>query len=187
MPLLRWSNPGHDTRRATSLVRGAGCRETDLRIRRRENNVLDIPFYRSGDYANYPAASRSTRVGSLEGASHKHKRTQVRRLGVGPNVFEDYLNQSSGLRVTVSAIKRGRRLALRSAERDCGSGTFHKPADIGGAHHLVRLVSARQVVVLFNHRTLPEKSVSRFLQNFLDHEWRREDADHNTEDQRREE
>jgi hypothetical protein len=50
MPLLRWSNPGHDTRRASSLVRGAGCREIDLHIRRREKNVLDIPFYRSGDY-----------------------------------------------------------------------------------------------------------------------------------------
>ena len=47
MPLLRWSNPGHDTRRASSLVRGAGCREINLRIRRREKNVLDIPFYRS--------------------------------------------------------------------------------------------------------------------------------------------
>ena len=49
MPLLRWSNPGHDTRRASSLVRGAGCREINLRIRRREKNVLDIPFYRSGE------------------------------------------------------------------------------------------------------------------------------------------
>src|SRR4029077_8571225 len=48
MPLLRWRNPGHDTRRASSMVRGAGCREINLRIRRREKNVLDIPFYRSG-------------------------------------------------------------------------------------------------------------------------------------------
>src|SRR5260370_6570329 len=48
MPLLRWSNPGHDTRRASSLVRGAECREINLRIRRREKNVLDIPFYRPG-------------------------------------------------------------------------------------------------------------------------------------------
>src|SRR5579864_7660853 len=47
MPLLRWSNPGHDTRRASSLVREAGCREINLHIRRWENNVLDIPFYRS--------------------------------------------------------------------------------------------------------------------------------------------
>ncbi len=30
------------------MVRGAGCREINLRIRRREKNVLDIPFYRSG-------------------------------------------------------------------------------------------------------------------------------------------
>src|SRR4029077_17130609 len=48
MPLLRWRNPGHDTRRASSMVRGAGCREINLRVRRREKNVLDIPFYRSG-------------------------------------------------------------------------------------------------------------------------------------------
>jgi hypothetical protein len=37
-----------DTRRASSMVRGAGCHEINLRIRRREKNVLDIPFYRSG-------------------------------------------------------------------------------------------------------------------------------------------
>src|ERR1700686_276419 len=36
-----------DTRRASSMVRGTGCRETNLRVRRREKNVLDIPFYRS--------------------------------------------------------------------------------------------------------------------------------------------
>ena len=48
MPLLRWSNPGHDTRRASSLVRGAGSRELNSRLRRREKNVLDIPFYRAG-------------------------------------------------------------------------------------------------------------------------------------------
>jgi hypothetical protein len=29
------------------MVRGAGCHEINLRIRRREKNVLDIPFYRS--------------------------------------------------------------------------------------------------------------------------------------------
>ena len=32
------------------MVRGAGCHEINLRIRRREKNVLDIPFYRSGVY-----------------------------------------------------------------------------------------------------------------------------------------
>src|ERR1700693_4006707 len=32
-----------DTRRASSMVRGTGCRETNLRVRRREKNVLDIP------------------------------------------------------------------------------------------------------------------------------------------------
>src|SRR5438067_11247903 len=47
MQLLRWNNPGQDTRRA-SMVRGAGCREINPRLRRREKNVLDIPFYRSG-------------------------------------------------------------------------------------------------------------------------------------------
>ena len=30
------------------MVRGAECREINLRIRRREKNVLDIPFYRPG-------------------------------------------------------------------------------------------------------------------------------------------
>jgi hypothetical protein len=29
------------------MVRGAGCHEINLRIRRREKNVLDIPFYRT--------------------------------------------------------------------------------------------------------------------------------------------
>src|SRR5436305_1871865 len=48
MQLLRWNNPGQDTRRASSMVRGAGCREINPRLRRREKNVLDIPFYRSG-------------------------------------------------------------------------------------------------------------------------------------------
>ena len=48
MQLLRWNNPGHDTTPASSMVRGAECREINLRIRRREKNVLDIPFYRPG-------------------------------------------------------------------------------------------------------------------------------------------
>jgi hypothetical protein len=30
------------------MVRGAGCREINPRLRRREKNVLDIPLYRSG-------------------------------------------------------------------------------------------------------------------------------------------
>ena len=34
------------------MVRGAGCREINLRIQRREKNVLDILFYRSGDYTH---------------------------------------------------------------------------------------------------------------------------------------
>jgi hypothetical protein len=32
------------------MVRGAGCREPNPRIRRREKNVLDMPSYRSGRY-----------------------------------------------------------------------------------------------------------------------------------------
>src|SRR5436189_1388690 len=48
MQLLQWNNPGQDTRRASSMVRGAGCREINPRLRRRDKNVLDIPFYRSG-------------------------------------------------------------------------------------------------------------------------------------------
>jgi len=39
------------------MVRGARCREINLRIRRREKNVLDIPFYKSGDYAQIPFTS----------------------------------------------------------------------------------------------------------------------------------
>jgi hypothetical protein len=31
---------------------GAGCREPNPRIRRREKNVLDMPSYRSGDYTS---------------------------------------------------------------------------------------------------------------------------------------
>ena len=43
------------------MVRGAGCREINLRIRRREKNVLDIPFYRAGDYAQNPLTGTSMR------------------------------------------------------------------------------------------------------------------------------
>ena len=38
----------YQLRGASSLVRGAECREIKLRIRRREKNVLDIPLYRTG-------------------------------------------------------------------------------------------------------------------------------------------
>src|SRR5205823_7174288 len=60
MQLLRWNNPGQDTRRASSMVRGAGCREINPRLRRREKNVLDIPFYRSDDSAQNPCPSIAT-------------------------------------------------------------------------------------------------------------------------------
>jgi hypothetical protein len=39
---------GFDTTRALPMVRGAGCPGKYPRIRSREKNVLDIPFYRSG-------------------------------------------------------------------------------------------------------------------------------------------
>ena len=35
------------------MVRGAGCREPNPRIPRREKNVLDMPSYRSGDYTKW--------------------------------------------------------------------------------------------------------------------------------------
>src|SRR5271157_4919407 len=57
MQLLRWNNritQGHDTRRASSMVRGAGWREPNPRLRRREKNVLDIPLYRPGVYTQNP-------------------------------------------------------------------------------------------------------------------------------------
>src|SRR5205809_5433964 len=51
MQLLRWNNakptPGPDTRPASSMVTGAGCRGENPRLRRREKNVLDIPSYRT--------------------------------------------------------------------------------------------------------------------------------------------
>src|SRR6266700_7274303 len=50
MQLLRWNKPGHDTTPASSMVRGAGGREPNPRLRRREKNVLDIPLYRSGRF-----------------------------------------------------------------------------------------------------------------------------------------
>ena len=56
MQLLRWNNPGHHTTRASSMVRGAECREINLRIRRREKNVLDIPLYRSGHNTQNPCS-----------------------------------------------------------------------------------------------------------------------------------
>jgi hypothetical protein len=41
------------------MVRGAGCHEINLRIRRREKNVLDIPFYRPGVCAQNPDDERN--------------------------------------------------------------------------------------------------------------------------------
>jgi len=56
MNLLRWNHakptPGPDTRPASSMVTGAGCRGENPRLRRRQKNVLDIPSYRTGDYTS---------------------------------------------------------------------------------------------------------------------------------------
>src|ERR1700756_2411053 len=60
MQLLRWNNPGAGHRTSVSLVRAAGCREINLRIRRREKNVLDIPFYRTGDSAQNAGQAASS-------------------------------------------------------------------------------------------------------------------------------
>jgi hypothetical protein len=44
------------------MVRGAGWREPNPRLRRREKNVLDIPLYRTGDYAQNPVNERNRDV-----------------------------------------------------------------------------------------------------------------------------
>src|SRR6266568_5303091 len=58
MQLLRWNNaeptPGPDTRPASSIVAGTGCRGENPRLRRREKNVLDIPPYRTDDNLRNP-------------------------------------------------------------------------------------------------------------------------------------
>src|SRR5438552_13748420 len=58
MNLLRWNNakptPGPDTRPASSMVTGAGCRGENPRLRRRQKNVLDIPSYRTDDNLRNP-------------------------------------------------------------------------------------------------------------------------------------
>src|SRR5258708_2290998 len=51
-----------DTRRASSMVRGAGCREINLRIRRREKNVLDIPSPRTWLTTPVESTKRSRQV-----------------------------------------------------------------------------------------------------------------------------
>ena len=57
MQLLRWNKAKpkttrarHETRASALSEPGTGCREPLPRFRRRENNVLDIPSYRTGDY-----------------------------------------------------------------------------------------------------------------------------------------
>src|SRR6266852_7264144 len=70
MQLLRWSKakptPGPDTRPASSMVTGAGCRGENPRLRRREKNVLDIPSYRTGDctHSSFECCGEFRQLGS---------------------------------------------------------------------------------------------------------------------------
>jgi len=75
MNLLRWNNakptPEPDTRPASSRVTGAGCRGENPPLRRREKNVLDNPFYRSGvittmRYLFAPRAGSTTDTGGFQ-------------------------------------------------------------------------------------------------------------------------
>ncbi len=52
------------------MVRGAGCREINLRIRRTEKNVLDIPSYRAGVSTQNPAPPLPQGTTSRTRASH---------------------------------------------------------------------------------------------------------------------
>src|SRR2546427_7930535 len=67
MNLLRWNHakptPGPDTRPASSMVTGAGCRGENPRLRRRQKNVLDIPSYRTGVGVEKLRNSRRSWVG----------------------------------------------------------------------------------------------------------------------------
>ena len=75
MQLLTWNNakptPGPDTRPASSMVVGAGCRGENPRLRRREKNVLDFPFYRPGvcTYDGIVAFARRAAFCSLASSS----------------------------------------------------------------------------------------------------------------------
>ena len=63
------------------MVRGAGCREPNPRLRRREKNVLDIPLYRPGHNASYPP-KRYTRLRNLRYADVTPITDQKRGFGV---------------------------------------------------------------------------------------------------------
>ena len=47
------------------MVKGAECREINLRIRRREKNVLDIPLYRPGLNTQISGAFDLIQIGTL--------------------------------------------------------------------------------------------------------------------------
>jgi len=51
------------------MLRGAGCRELNPRLRRREKNILDIPFYRPGHYAQNAPAWRRFRLSMSQKAN----------------------------------------------------------------------------------------------------------------------
>jgi hypothetical protein len=131
MPLLRWSNPGHDTRRASSLVRGAECRELNSRIRRREKNVLDIPFYRPGRIRSL-AASKPGIVGQssscqpgkdLSSKSWTQPSSQV-RICTSCVQMDGWPNPEICLRVSSSA---SRGLGRRTSESWFYPAARHKP------------------------------------------------------------
>jgi hypothetical protein len=70
MQLLRWNHPGHNTIRASSMVRGAGCREPNPRLRRREKNVLDMPSIGTSYFAlSSRVASASPLIPATAGRS----------------------------------------------------------------------------------------------------------------------
>ena len=48
------------------MVRGAGCREPNPRLRRREKNVLDIPLYRPGHFTQNPCGGTMSVMGILQ-------------------------------------------------------------------------------------------------------------------------
>ena len=68
------------------MVRGAGCRAINLRIRRREKNVLDIPFYRSGDSAQNHGRECNGDVTTVEKTrAEPEDRNCARRLEILPS------------------------------------------------------------------------------------------------------
>src|SRR5271165_4478499 len=61
------------------MVRGAGCRESKPRLRRREKNVLDMPLYRSAHIVSNPD------LGLLCGIPESETHSSKRGLSGAPN------------------------------------------------------------------------------------------------------